>query len=90
MHHPRKFPRVFTGSYLYIFTLTLPSAATFYAGFPTLSRQHGKLVLAALNKLHPNLQTICCVKHIIRSLAIFLQQNGIVAGCKVFHMQVVL
>ena len=42
MHQPHKFPRVFTASYLYVFTLTLPSAATMFAAFPVLSAQHGQ------------------------------------------------
>lgn len=52
MHQPREFPRVFTGSYLYIFTLTLPSAATMYAAFPTLSGQNGKPVMTRLLQVH--------------------------------------
>ncbi|DBA89592.1 TPA: Lymphocyte transmembrane adapter 1 [Trebouxia sp. C0005] len=43
MHQPRKFPRVFTASYLYVFTLTLPSAATMFAAFPVLSAQNGNV-----------------------------------------------
>ena len=42
MYQPRNFPRVFTASYLYVFTLTLPSAATMFAAFPVLSAQHGQ------------------------------------------------
>ena len=42
MHQPRLFPRVFTWSYLYVFTLTLPSAATMFSAFPLQSAQHGK------------------------------------------------
>ena len=42
MHKPRNFPRVFTCSYLYVFTLTLPSAATMFAAFPSQAALHGK------------------------------------------------
>ena len=41
MHQPRQFPRVFIYSYLYVFTLTLPSAATTFAAFPTQAALHG-------------------------------------------------
>ena len=42
MHEPRKFTRVFTCSYLYVFTMTLPSAATMFTAFPSQSAQYGK------------------------------------------------
>ncbi|KAL0027200.1 hypothetical protein WJX77_002860 [Trebouxia sp. C0004] len=43
MQQPSKFPRVFAASYLYVFTLTLPSAATMFAAFPVLSAQNGNV-----------------------------------------------
>ena len=42
MYQPRNFPLVFTASYLYVFTLTLPSGAAMFAAFPVLSAQHGQ------------------------------------------------
>ena len=42
MHEPHHFPRVFTCSYLYVFTLTLPNAATVFAAFPAMSALQGK------------------------------------------------
>ena len=53
MHQPRKFPRVFTCSYLYVFTLTLPSAATMFAAFPSQAALYGKPAGWSLYKKPP-------------------------------------
>lgn len=42
MHSPHKFPQVFTCSYLYVFTLTLPNAATVFAAFSAQAALQGE------------------------------------------------
>ena len=76
MHKPHRFPKVFTCSYLYVFTLTLPNAATVFAAFPVQSAQQGQSLgvtlltrQSELKKISPKKRShVCCLTFQINTL----------------------